>query len=85
MVMDFDLVVPTGKIGHDELEGHVSATRQDDCQWMGIRDHNSSRLRGRLEVGCEPNCGIGAESKLINHLIPLAIDIPEVYWMISSG
>jgi len=38
-----------------------------------------------LEVACEPNGGVGTESKLVDHSVPLAIDIPEVYRMVSSG
>ena len=37
-----------------------------------------------MEVACEPNGGIGTESKLMDHPVPLAIDIPKVYGMISS-
>jgi len=31
MTMNLDLVVLTGKLGYDELEGHVSATRRKGC------------------------------------------------------
>ena len=32
MLMDLDLVVPTSKLGHGELECDVSTTSQRDCQ-----------------------------------------------------
>jgi len=37
-----------------------------------------------LEVACEPNSRIGTKSKLVDHPVPLTIDVPEVYWMVSS-
>jgi len=37
-----------------------------------------------LEVAGEPNSGIGAESELIDHPVPLAVDVPKVHWMVSS-
>ena len=43
-----------------------------------------SRLRSRLEVACEPNCGVAAKSKLIDHPVPLAINVSKVYWVVSS-
>ena len=51
---------------------------------VGTGGCNNSRLGGRLEVVCEPNGGIGAESKLVDHPVPLTIDIPKVYGMVSS-
>jgi hypothetical protein len=37
-----------------------------------------------LEVACEPNGRVGTKSELVDHLVPPAIDIPEVYRMVSS-
>ena len=37
-----------------------------------------------MEVACEPNSGVDSESKLVDHPVPLAIDVPEVDWMVSS-
>ena len=55
-----------------------------DGEWSRDEDHNGSRLRCRSDIACEPNCGIGAESQLIDHLVLFAIDISKVYWMVSS-
>ena len=45
---------------------------------------NELRLNGRLEVACEPNSGERTISELMDHLVPLVIDIPKMYWMIPS-
>ena len=37
-----------------------------------------------MEVACEPNGRVGTESELVDHPVPLAIDIPEVYRMVSA-
>ena len=47
----------------------------------GIDD---ARLNGRLEVACEPNSRVGAKSKLMDDPVPLAKEVPNMYWMISS-
>ena len=37
-----------------------------------------------MEVACEPNGRVGTKSKLVDYPVPLAIDVPEMYWMASS-
>ena len=51
---------------------------------MRMKIESNSRLNGGLEVACEPNSGEGTKSKLMDHLVPLVIDVPKIYWMISS-
>jgi len=35
-------------------------------------------------VACEPNGGVGTESKFMDDSVPLAINVPEMYRMVSS-
>lgn len=37
-----------------------------------------------MGIACEPNSGITTESKPANHPVPLVVDIPEMYGMVSS-
>ena len=37
-----------------------------------------------MEVAREPNSGVSTKPKLMNHPVPLGIDVPEMYWMVSS-
>lgn len=91
--MNLDLGVPAGKFSYGELEGDISADGSIvnswsycDGEWLrnDIHDHNDSRLCRRLEVACEPNGGVGSESKLMDHPVPSTKNVPEVYRMISS-
>ena len=51
----------------------------------GISGWDDSRPGERLEIACEPNFGgIGTKSKFMDHLVPLVIDLPEVYRVVSS-
>ena len=88
--MDLDLAGPAGKLSRDKLEGDVSAALWSLVMRRSRNDKllfaaDDSRLSGRFEVACEPNGGIGTESKLVDHPVPLAIDVPEMDWVVSSG
>ena len=41
-------------------------------------------MSGAFDVAGKPNSGIGTESKLVDHLVSPVIDIPEMYWVVSS-
>ena len=45
---------------------------------------NDSRLNSRLEIAREPNSGVDTEPKLVDYPVPLMINVPEMYRMVSS-
>ena len=49
-----------------------------------IHDDDNSRPSGRLKVTGELNSRVAAESKLMDHPVPLAVQVPEMYRMVSS-
>ena len=83
--MNLDLVVP-GVPNHYELEGDVLATSWRDWLRNSKQEFvsNDSRLGRRSEVAGKPNSGVEAEPKLVDHPVPLVVNVPEMYRMVSS-
>ena len=47
-------------------------------------NHNGSRSFGNEEVACEPDSGMDTISKLVDHPVPLKIDVSDMHRVIPS-
>ena len=63
----------------------MAGIQYENGWWVGATsNHNGLRSFGRKEVACEPDSGIDTISKLVNHSVPLKIDVSDVHRVVPS-